>query len=164
MYHAAAKKEVDMGTVKAVPEGLHTITPNLRVAGAAEAMALYEKAFGAERIMVAMDPSGTKVWHAALRIGDSQFFLNDDMPEMGAAANSSVLWLYLGDVDAAYKRAVDAGLETKIPPGDMFWGDRMCSVRDRFGNEWNIATHVKDMTPDEMQKAQDDFVASMGKP
>jgi uncharacterized glyoxalase superfamily protein PhnB len=148
---------------KPIPEGLHSITPNLVVDGAAEAIEFYKRAFGAEELMRAPDPTGKKVWHANLRIGDSCFFVNDTAPEMGATATPSSLWIYAPDVDAAFARATKAGAKPSMPPQDMFWGDRMATVIDKWGTRWNLATHVKDLTPDEMKKAQDAFVAEMAK-
>jgi len=149
--------------VKPIPEGLHTLTPQLNIDGAAEAIEFYKRAFGAEELMRAPDPTGKKVWHANLRIGDSCFFVNDTQPEMGATASSSSLWVYAPNVDAAFERATKAGAKTAMPPQDMFWGDRMATVTDKWGIRWNLATHVKDLTPAEMQKAQDAFVAEMAK-
>jgi uncharacterized glyoxalase superfamily protein PhnB len=148
---------------KPIPEGLHSITPNLVVDGAAEAMEFYKRAFGAEEIFRAPDPSGKKVWHANLRIGDSCFFINDTAPEMGATATPSSLWIYAPDVDAAFARATKAGAKPAMQPQDMFWGDRMATVVDKWGIKWNLATHIKDLTPDELKKAQDSFVAEMAK-
>src|ERR1700722_15526947 len=150
-----------MSKVRAVPEGLHTVTASIAVDGAAHAIAFYAKAFGAEEITRAPDPNGKKIWHAAIRIGDSQIFVNDVFPEMGGGAQKAKLWLYLDDVDAAFRRATDAGAIVRMPLSDMFWGDRMGTVVDKWGNEWTLAQHIKDMTPDEMKKAQDAFVASM---
>ncbi len=152
-----------MSKVNAVPAGLHTITPQLSLDGAAEAIELYRKAFGAEEVMRAPDPSGKKIWHAQIRIGSSNLFVNDTFPEMGAGATKSQLWIYVDGVDAAFKRATDAGCTVKMPLADMFWGDRLGCVVDKWGNEWSIAQHVKDMTPDEMKKAEDAFVAQMKK-
>jgi uncharacterized glyoxalase superfamily protein PhnB len=152
--------------VQPIPAGYHTITAQLAIDGADKAIAFYERAFGAEVLDKAKDPSGAKVWHAALRIGSSMLFVNDVFPEMGGAESQSSLWLYVPDVDASFKRAVDAGAKATTPPTDMFWGDRMAHVIDPFGQKWAIATHVKDMTPEEMQKAQDEMIAKMkaGKP
>jgi PhnB protein len=148
--------------VQPIPEGYHTVTPSLSIDGAAEAIAFYEKAFGAEVVDRAMDPSGKKIWHAALRIGDSMVFVNDLFPEMGAPDPSrSSLWLYVPDVDASFARAVAAGAQAGMPPADMFWGDRMGAVRDPFGQKWTIATKVKNMTPEEMQQAQAAVIAEM---
>lgn len=148
---------------KAIPEGLHSLTPQLSVDGADKAIAFFQRAFGAELQHRAPDPSGKKVWHAQLRIGNSALFVNDVFPEMGGRAQPASLWLYVDGVDAAFKRAVDAGATVKMPLMDMFWGDRTGTVQDPFGNQWNLAQHMKDMTPQEMQKAQDEFVAQMAK-
>jgi PhnB protein len=150
-------------TVKAIPNGYHTITAQLAIEGAAEAIEFYKKAFGAEQIDRATDPGGKKVWHASLRIGDSMIFVNDVFPEMGGSPSQSSMWLYVPDCDASCKRAVDAGAKATTPPMDMFWGDRMGQVTDPFGQKWTIATHVKDMTPDEMKAAEAAFVAAMKK-
>jgi PhnB protein len=147
----------------AIPEGLHSITPQLNVDGAIEAIAFYQKAFGAEEVSRAMDPSGKKVWHAAIRIGNSQIFVNDTFPEMGSKATEAQLWVYLAGVDAAFKRAVDAGCKVVMPLADMFWGDRMGALTDRWGNRWMLAQHMKDMSPAEMKKAGDDFVQQQAK-
>jgi PhnB protein len=152
-----------MSKVKAIPEGLHTVTAQLTVDGASEAIEFYKRAFGAEELARAPDPSGKKIWHAEIRIGDSQLFINDAFPEMGGPANKTRLWLYSESVDALFKRAADAGATIKMPPADMFWGDRMGMLSDPWGNEWTLAQRVKDMTPDEMQEAQAAFVAQMKK-
>jgi uncharacterized glyoxalase superfamily protein PhnB len=148
---------------KSIPEGLRSITPALAVEGCAEAIEFYKKAFGAEEVMRAPDPSGKKIWHAAIRIGDSQIFLNDVFPEMGAKATSSSLWIYTEQVDTLFKRATQAGCQVAMPLGDMFWGDRMGVVLDRWGNKWTLAQHMRDLSPAEMKKAQDEFVAKMKK-
>jgi uncharacterized glyoxalase superfamily protein PhnB len=137
-----------------IPEGLHSITPQLSVDGAAEAIAFYQKAFGAEEITRAPDPSGKKIWHAAIRIGNSQLFINDVFPEMGSKANQSQLWLYSAGVDAAFQRAVDAGCKVMMPLADMFWGDRMGALTDKWGNQWMLSQHVKDLSPVEMKAAE----------
>jgi len=146
---------------KPVPEGMHTITPQLAIDGCDKAIAWFQKAFGAELRDRAPDPSGKKVWHASLRIGNSIIFVNDVFPEMGGGAQTASLWLYTDNVDQAWKRAVDAGAKVNMPLGDMFWGDRLGQLSDPFGNKWNLAQHMKDLTPDEMKKAQDAFVAQM---
>jgi len=149
--------------VSPIPKGYHTITAQLSVEGAGQAIEFYKKAFGAEVVDQAPDPSGKKIWHAALRIGDSMIFVNDVFPEMGGAQSHSSQWLYVGDVDAAYKRATEAGAKSLVAPADMFWGDRMAHVADAFGQKWTLATRIKDMTPDEMKKAADAFVAATKK-
>jgi PhnB protein len=152
-----------MAKISAIPDGLHSVTLALTVDGAADAIAFYARAFGAEEVTRAMDPSGKKVWHAMLRIGDSTIFVNDASPEMGAVPMPSKIWIYSDGVDAAFKRATDAGGKPGMPPTDMFWGDRIAQVSDRWGNVWMLGQHTRDMSPEEMKKAQDAFVATMKK-
>jgi uncharacterized glyoxalase superfamily protein PhnB len=147
--------------VSPIPKGYHTVTAQLAIDGAAKAIEFYGKAFGAEVIDQAADPSGQKVWHASLKIGDSILFVNDVFPDMGGSASQSSLWLYVNDVDASFKRAVDAGGKATMPPTDMFWGDRIGQITDPFGQKWCLATHIKDMTPEEQKKAGEAFVAQM---
>ena len=146
---------------KPIPEGYHSLTAQLSVENAAQAIAFYEKAFGAEVRERAPDPSGKKIWHAALRIGSSMIFVNDVFPDMGGTASHSSMWLYVPDVDAAFERAVGAGAKTTMPVMDMFWGDRMGQVADPYGQKWTIATRKKDLTPEEMKAAEQAFVAQM---
>jgi PhnB protein len=152
-------------SVKPVPEGFTTVTPQLHIDGAARAIDFYRNAFGATELERAMDPSGTKIWHAMLRIGNSVVFVNDVFREMdpNAKQSNSSLWLYVEDVDAWFKRAVAAGATPAMPPMDAFWGDRMGQVVDPFGQKWTIATHIKDMTPDEIKAAEQAFLAEMKK-
>jgi uncharacterized glyoxalase superfamily protein PhnB len=140
---------------------MHTLTPQLAMDGCDQAIDWYKKAFGAELLSRAPDPSGKKVWHASMRIGTSVFFLNDVFPEMGGGAQTASLWLYTDNVDQWFKRATDAGAKVTMPMADMFWGDRMGAITDPFGNKWNLTQHVKDMTPDEMKKAGEAFAAQM---
>jgi PhnB protein len=149
--------------VQPIPKGFHTLTPQLSLEGAAEAIELFKRAFGAEEITRAPDPSGNKVWHAHLMIGNSAIFVNDVFPEMGGTAKSAGIWMYLEDADKAFKRAVDAGMKAVMAPTDMFWGDRFARVTDRWGNDWGMATHTQDMTPEEMKKAEQAAVVAMKK-
>jgi PhnB protein len=148
---------------KPIPDGYHSLTAQLSIEDASKAIDFYAKAFGAEVRDKAMHPGGTKVWHAALKIGSSFIFVNDVFPDMGGTQSNTTMWLYLPDVDAAFKRAVDAGAKPTMPPTDMFWGDRMGQVADPFGQKRVLATHTKDMTPEEMKAAEAAFVASMKK-
>ncbi len=150
-----------MSTVQPIPEGLHTVTAQLTVEGASDAIAFYAKAFGAQETSRAPDPSGKKIWHAEFRIGDSRVFINDAFPDMGGPANKTRLWIYSENVDAIFERATAAGAAVKMPLGNMFWGDRMGVVVDAWGNEWALAQRVKEMTPAEMMIAQNAFVAAM---
>src|SRR5437879_13055650 len=146
---------------RGIPEGLHSVTPALTVDGCAEAIETWKKAFGAEEVMRAADPSGKRIWHAAVRIGDSVFFCNDYFPEMMPnVPRQARLWIYLGGVDKAFQRAKHAGLRVVMPPGDMFGGDRISEVAARWGNEWVIADDVKDASPAVVNSAQDEFVAT----
>ena len=138
---------------------LHTVTPHLVCEGAADAIAFYKKAFNAVELMRMPGENG-RLMHAALKIGDSTIMLADDFPQHEGgkgpkALNGSPVTLHLNlpDVDAAFKQAVDAGAAVRMPPTDMFWGDRYCQVTDPFGHYWAIATHVKDMTPEEIKVA-----------
>lgn len=143
-----------------IPEGFNTITCNLNVEGAAQAIELYKKAFGAKEIsrMTASDNSG-KIIHACIQIGDSKLFIADVMPEMGCAEPSvTSFYLYMEDVDSAFKQAKQAGLEEKYPVTDMFWGDRTGSLKDKFGVMWTIATHVRDVSDEEMKEGQKKFM------
>jgi PhnB protein len=151
---------------KAVPPGYHTITPNLVVNDGVKAIDFYKKAFGAEERFRMPGPDG-KIMHAELKIGDSIFMLAEEMPEMGgkspkAYGGSPVgFYLYVENVDAIWKRAVDAGAKPVMPLTDMFWGDRTGRLEDPFGHSWSPAQHVKDLTPEEIKKGQDAFFAQM---
>ncbi len=143
---------------KKVPEGFHTITPSLNIEGAAKAIELYKKAFGATEDYRMETPDG-KVMHACLQIGDSKIFLADTMPEMGCGLPSSAsFYLYLPDVDASFKQAKDAGLNEAWPVQDMFWGDRTGTLKDPFGNQWTLATHMREVSPEEMEEGRKKFM------
>ena len=140
--------------VRPIPEGFTTLTAHITVKGAAEAIAFYEKAFGAE-LAHKMEMGGS-IGHAELRIGSSVLMLNDEFPTMGAFGppeqGSGVrLHLYVEDTDKAFEQAVQAGCEVAMPPTDMFWGDRYAMVKDPFGHGWAIATHVEDVSPEECE-------------
>ncbi|WP_036280652.1 VOC family protein [Methylocystis sp. ATCC 49242] len=144
--------------VKSVPEGLHTLTPHIVCAGAAEAIEFYKKAFGATEFMRMPGPDG-KLMHASVKIGDSMLMLVDEMPQWGAlgpkARNGTSVTIHLAvaNVDEVFAQAVSAGAKMKMPVADMFWGDRYGIVVDPFGHEWSIATRIRNMTPDEMVAA-----------
>lgn len=147
--------------VNPIPDGFHTLTPSLTLEGAAEAIEFYKRAFGAEERSRALDPSGTKVWHAEMRIGNSVFFVNDTAPEMGATPSFTSLWIYVAEADAAFDRAVKAGAQVTMPMADMFWGDRLGMLVDRWHIRWTIAKRVKNLSPAELKTAQDTFVTRM---
>jgi len=145
---------------RAIPEGLRSLTPQLNLDGAAEAIAFYQKAFGAVEKSRAPDPSGKKIWHAEIYIGDSALFINDHFPEMGGVQSKSSLWIYTDGIDAAFKRAVDTGqVKVLMPVADMFWGDRMGTLEDKWGIRWNLAQRTRDLTPEEIQRNADGFIA-----
>ncbi len=155
--------------VKPIPEGYHTLTPHLTVRNAEKAIEFYKQAFGAKlRGGVAKGPDG-KVMHAEIQIGDSVVMLADEFPHFGAVSpesggNSSVgLHIYVNNVDEAFARAVKAGAQTEMPVADQFWGDRYGKLKDPFGHKWSIATHVKDMSADEMKRSMDEAMAQMQK-
>ena len=143
-------------TVKAIPEGMHSLTPHLVCAGAAEAIEFYKKAFNAIELARLPGPDG-KLMHALVRIGDSMVMLVDEFPQWGSLGPKAlkgspvVLHLYVEDVDAQVKQAVAAGAKLTMPVADMFWGDRYGQVEDPFGHKWSVATHMRDLTPEEIQ-------------
>lgn len=144
-------------TVQAIPQGYHTLTPFMTVRDAARAIEFYKQAFGATERGIMKAPDG-KVMHAELIIGDSIFMLSDEFPQFGALSPQSIggsgmgLHIYVEDVDSAFDRAVKAGANVEMPVSDMFWGDRYGKLADPFGHKWSIATHKRDMSPEEMDK------------
>jgi uncharacterized glyoxalase superfamily protein PhnB len=147
-----------MPTVKAIPDGMHTVTPHLVCAGAADAIEFYKKAFNAVEEGRIAGPQG-RLMHAMVRIEGSAVMLVDEMPEWGALGPKSLkgspvtIHLYVEDVDAFVKRAVAAGAKITMPLEDMFWGDRYCKLEDPFGHHWSVATHKRDVSPEEMKQA-----------
>jgi PhnB protein len=143
--------------VKPIPEGMHTVTPHLVCAGAAEAIDFYQKAFNAVEITRIPGQQG-KLIHAHIRIGDSSVMLVDEFPEWNcfgpkALKGSSVtIHLYVDDADAFVKRAVEVGAKIIMPVDDMFWGDRYGVLEDPFGHRWSVATHIRDVSPEELLK------------
>lgn len=146
-----------------IPEGMHTLTTQLSLDNAAEAIEFYKRAFGAEEKSRAPDPSGQKIWHADLRIGNSSFFVNDTFEGMGGP-QTAAMWIYhASNVDEAWQRATAAGCKVVMPIADMFWGDRIGTLEDKWGVRWTLAQHMEDLSPAEMKAKQDAFVASMKK-
>ena len=149
-----------------VPEGYSTLTPYLAVEDASTAIDFYQRALGAKE-RVRMPGPGGSIMHAEIEIGDSLFMVSDPFPQTSTTSpkelggTSVSLMLYVEDVDAAYKQAVDAGATSLMEPDDMFWGDRFGSVQDPFGHSWTIATHVEDVSPEEMQKRSEEWMSQM---
>ncbi len=147
-----------MSQVRSIPEGMHSLTPHLICRGAASALDFYARAFGAVELMRLPAPDG-RLMHATLRIGDSHLMLVDEMPEWGALGPLSLggtpvtVHLYVEDVDAAFQQAVAAGATPKMQPADMFWGDRYGQLLDPFGHRWSLATHVRDVPPEQLLDA-----------
>jgi PhnB protein len=143
--------------VKPIPEGYHHVTPYLVIKGAGAAIDYYKRVFGATERM-RMDAPGGMVGHAELEIGDSVVMLADESPEQGfkgprAFGGTPVsLLLYVENVDDVFKRAIQAGARELKPLADQFYGDRMGTLEDPFGHVWSIATHVEDLSPEEMQR------------
>jgi PhnB protein len=165
---APAAKKAAPRRVPPIPAGYHTVTPYLTVNDGVRALDFYQRAFGA-RETARMPGPGGKVMHAEFRIGDSVVMLSDEFPGMSTSkapttlgGTTGSLMLYVADVDAAFKRAVDAGCTTLMPPTDMFWGDRFGKLRDPFGNEWGMATHKEDVPPKEMAERAKASMAQMG--
>jgi len=153
-------------TTKGVPEGFSTVTPHLNVRDAAQALDFYKKAFGAKET-VRMPGPGGKILHAEFKIGDSHLFLADEMPEWGSRSpltiggTATAVCLYVEDADAVFDQAVAAGAKVLMPLQDQFWGDRYGKLMDPYGHEWAVATHLEDLTPEEMKKRQEVAMAQM---
>lgn len=144
--------------INAIPEGYHSLTPYLIVNGATQALEFYKKAFGAEQTMEPMAAPGGKIGHAELRIGNSQLMLADEHPEMGFRGPKTIggspvsLLLYVKDVDRTVNDAVAAGAKLVRPIENQFYGDRSGMLEDPYGHTWTVATHIEDVSPEEMEK------------
>jgi PhnB protein len=144
-------------TVKAKPDGRHSVTPYLIVKDAAGAIDYYKKVFGAQELFRLSGPDG-KVGHAELKIGDSVVMLADEHPGMGALGPQTIggspvsLMVYVDNVDEVVPRAVAAGAKIVRPVADQFYGDRAGGIEDPYGHQWHVATHKEDVPPDEMKR------------
>jgi PhnB protein len=155
-----------MSPVRAIPEGFHTITPSLTCKDCAKAIEFYKKALGATELMRMHSPDGSKITHAELKIGNSMVFVNDEMGPGCAApgtASGVSLFLYVENADATFGSAVAAGAKVDMPLDNMFWGDRFGTLTDPYGHCWGVATHVEDLTPEEIGKRAAAFFAKMAK-
>ncbi|HEY3106694.1 MAG TPA: VOC family protein [Gaiellaceae bacterium] len=151
---------------KPIPEGYNTVTPYLAVGDAAAAIEYYTKVFGAKET-VRMDGPEGMIAHAELDIGDSKIMLSDPFPQASTkppkelGGTSASIFMYVEDVDAIVKKAVDAGGTITMEVQDQFWGDRYGSITDPFGHSWSIATHVEDVPPEEMEERAKAAMAQM---
>lgn len=152
---------------KPIPDGANSITPHLAVKGAAKAMEFYKKAFGATEHSRMEGPGGS-IMHASMKIGDSSFFIADEMPGQqvclappSLGGTTVVLNLYVTDCDKIFNQAVAAGAKVSMPLADQFWGDRYGQVTDPYGHVWAIATHKEDLSKAELEERGRQFMASM---
>jgi uncharacterized glyoxalase superfamily protein PhnB len=150
-----------------IPEGHRSITPHLAVRSGLEAIAFYQKAFGAELRGRAEGATPQSTMHAELRIGDSAVFLTDmtgptpvKAPGAGGAP-TVVIHLFVPDADTVFARAQEAGAKVVMPLSDMMWGDRYGQLQDPFGHVWSLATHKEDVSAEELQKRSKSFFAQM---
>lgn len=147
-----------MSKVKAIPDSMHAVTPHLICADGVAAIEFYKKAFGAVEESRLLGEKN-KLMHALIRIGGSAVMLCDEFPDWGSfgpkmlKGSPVVIHLYVADVDAAMQRAVAAGAKLTMPVTDMFWGDRYGQLEDPFGHRWSIATHVRDLSAEEIRQA-----------
>jgi PhnB protein len=147
--------------VKPVPEGYHSVTPYLVVHDAARALDFYQRVFGAKEVMRMNNPQG-RVGHAEIKIGDSLIMLAEETPNSGVRSPQSLngstvsIFVYFEDVDSVFNKALAAGAKEVQRLADMFWGDRYGRLTDPFGHSWSLATHIEDVTPEEMgRRAQE---------
>jgi len=147
--------------VKPIPEGYHSVTPYLVVHDAARALDFYQRIFGAKEIMRMNNPQG-RVGHAEIKIGDSLIMLAEETPNSGVRSPQSLngstvsIFVYFEDVDSVFHKALAAGAKEVQRLADMFWGDRYGRLTDPFGHSWSLATHIEDVTPEEMgRRAQE---------
>jgi len=155
--------------IKAIPEGYQSITPMFIFKDVTKAIDFYKRAFGAEERFVMPGPDGKGVMHAEVQIGTSIIMMgeeNSDCPSKSAETIGSSpisFYIYLENVDEVFNMAVEAGSKIQMPVEDMFWGDRMGTVLDPFGYSWSLASHTKDLTPEEIQKGAQAMFAKMAK-
>lgn len=144
-------------SVKPIPDGYHSVTPYLIIKGAAEAIEFYQKAFGASELFRVPGPGGA-VMHAEIKIGDSIIMLADEFPQMDALSPQTIggspvgLMIYLPNVDVVFARAIAAGGKESRAVQNQFYGDRSGTLTDPFGHKWTIATHVEDVSSEEIER------------
>lgn len=149
-----------------IPQGYHSVTPNLIFKNSRKALEFYKKAFGAKVLDLFPAMQGDGIMHATMQIGNSILMMGDEMGENCKSAETvgvspMSLFLYVQDVDAVFKQALDAGATTFMPVMEMFWGDRAGSLKDPFGYQWMIATHKRDLTTEQIREEATAFFARM---
>jgi PhnB protein len=163
---APAAKTADKPQVKPIPDGYTSVTPYIMIEGASEAIEFYKKAFGAQELERMSGPDG-KVLHAEIRIGNAIVMLSDASAQWkgpkALGGSPASICLYVPDADAVFKAAVDAGATVRMPIQEQFWGDRYGMLVDPFGHNWSVATHVEDVTKEEMQKRMEKAMAEWAK-
>jgi uncharacterized glyoxalase superfamily protein PhnB len=148
---------------KPIPDGYNTITASLIVRNATNAIEFYKKAFDAQELYRFLGPDDKSIMHAELKIGSSRIMLSEESPQMNCHSPQSLggtgiyIYMYVDDADTTFNKAVSAGAKPTMPVMDMFWGDRFGQIEDPFGHVWSIATHKKDMTPEDIHKAGLEF-------
>ena len=153
-----------MANVKAIPQGYTTITPSMTVKDAPKVIDFYKKAFDAKEHMRMPGPDG-KIMHAEIQIGNAVIMMNDEV--MGSRSAETLggspisFYVYVEDAEAAFKKAIAAGAKQEYEMTEMFWGDKMGSLLDPFGYRWTIAQHIKDVSPEDMKKGQEEFMKQM---
>jgi len=154
---------------KAIPEGFHSVTPMFVFKDARKAIEFYKRAFGAQERFAMPGPDGKGVMHAEVRIGTSIIMMGEENPQQPCKSAETIggspvsFYIYLENVDEAFRKALEAGAEARMPVEDMFWGDRVGTVQDPFGYNWTLATHIKDLTPQEIQEGAQAAFAQMGR-
>ncbi len=154
-----------MSEVKPIPEGHHTITPHIVVSDGSAAIDFYKQAFGAVEVARMAGPDG-KIMHAELRIGDSMLYLCSEFEgiarsPLSLGGSPVTIHIYVENVDEVFGQAVEAGATVQMPLEDAFWGDRYCKLADPFGHQWSVATHIKDLTVEEITAAGQEAMAAM---
>ncbi|BCS54361.1 VOC family protein [Geobacter sp. SVR] len=150
-----------------IPEGYHSVTPIFVFKDARKAIDFYKRAFGAEERFVMPGPEGTGIMHAELKVGDSIIMMGEEHPQQACKSAETLgsspvgFYLYVENVDAAFRRAVESGATVQMPVEEMFWGDRAGSVNDPFGYNWMLATHTRDLTPEEIREGAKEAFAKM---
>lgn len=153
-------------TTQAIPSNYPRVTPYLTVDGASAAIDFYTDVLGATERMRMPGDTPDRIGHAELEIGDSVIMLADEFPDMGMRGPASIggssvtMHVYVADVDAIFDRAVRAGARALTPPTDQFYGDRSAQFEDPFGHRWNVASHVEDVSPEEMRRRMDELAGS----